>query len=125
MNNLNGVVIANQGIQNFMRNCEVALIKTTINTNGQTTATGIILQDRNSYPAKKNGEAVVNPNGGKNLTVHITGDTRVINQFIPGISFENLRVTSVYASSQSDSTFATVNYSLTADRIIFPKKQGE
>ena len=125
MNDLNGVVIANNGIQNFLRSCEVALIKTTLNVNGQATATAIILQDRNNYPAKKNGEAVANPNGGKNLTVHITGDTPVINQFVTGIQFENLRVTSVYATSQQDSTFATVHYSLTADRIIFPKKQGE
>lgn len=126
MNELNGVVIANNGIQDFMRNCEIALIKTTINNNGQTTATAIILQDTNSYPAKKNGEALVNVNAGKNLTIHITGgDTPVINRFITGIQFQNLHVTSVYATSQQDSTFATVHYSLTADRIIFPKKQGE
>ena len=64
MNDLNGIVISNNGINTFLNRCELALIKTSLNSNQQTTATVIILQDNNSYPTKKNGQAVVNPNGG-------------------------------------------------------------
>ena len=57
--------------------------------------------------------------------IHITGDTPVINQFVAGIHLQNVRVTSVYATTAQDSTFATVHYSLTAAAIIFPKNGDE
>lgn len=125
MNTLNGEAAMNNGIQSMINNCQVALIKTTLNENGNSTAQGIIIQDNNQYAPKRNGQKVINPNAGVNLTVHITGDVPVINQFILGIRFQNLRVTSVYATSQLNSTFANVHYVLEADGFIFPKQEGE
>lgn len=73
---------------------------------------------------KSSGEIVKSPNVGEVITVNINNSNLPeIDHMVMNVKLINPVVHSVYATSQADSTFATINWSLSATNIQFPNAQ--
>lgn len=73
---------------------------------------------------KSSGEIVKSPNVGEVLTVNINNShVPAIDHMVMNVKLINPVVHSVYATSQADSTYATINWSLSATDIQFPNSQ--
>lgn len=73
---------------------------------------------------KGTGEIVKSPNVGEVITVNINNPhVPEVDHMVLNVKLINPVVHSVYATSQVDSTFATINWSLSASDIQFPNSQ--
>lgn len=73
---------------------------------------------------KGTGEIVKSPNVGEVITVNINNPhVPEVDHMVLNVKLINPVVHSVYATSQADSTYATINWSLSATDIQFPNSQ--
>lgn len=127
---LNLVSLINKGIEQAFDQYELALLKvrSLADENGEVNsyrATIVVTSDHSSY-TRSNGEKVDGVNAGEvlQLTVH---SNRVpdIKGMVTGIKVVKPQIHAVYATSQSDSTFATINISVSAENLLLPNgKKG-
>lgn len=73
---------------------------------------------------KGSGEIVKSPNVGEVITVNVNSPhVPEIDHMVMNVKLVNPVVHSVYATSQADSTYASINWSLSATDIQFPNTQ--
>ena len=127
---LNLVTIVNKGIEQAFEELDFALLKTRsiADDNGEVQgyrATVVVTNDRSNY-TRSNGDKVEGTNAGEvlQLTVH-SSQVPTIKGMIVGIKLIKPQVHAVYATSAQDSTFATINISVSAENLLLPNgKKG-
>ena len=116
--------LVDRGLKAAISNNEYgfALLKVKPITNEHGAATGYratlaITRDSTRY-VKADGEIVTSPNLGEVITVNVNS-TRVpeIKGMVTDVKLVNPVVHSVYATSAPDSSFAQINWSVSADNI--------
>ena len=85
------------------------------------TVTLAVIADGNTY-VKSNGEIVQDPNLGETFNVRVDQENLPsVHGMVTNVRLVNPVVHSVYATTAENSTFATINCSISADNIIFPQ----
>ena len=114
--------IINQGKWEFAFLKAKAIVDKAGNTNGY--RADLVITRDNTQIIKSNGELVKSPNVGEVITVNVVNqDVPEVDHMVLGAKLVNPVVHSVYASSSLDSTFANINWSISATNLIFPNNQ--
>lgn len=122
----NIVTLTNDGITSAFSKMDFALLKARplADDNGEVRAyraTLVITTDRSTY-TRSNGERVEGANTGELFQVTINSNkVPEIKAMVMGIKLVKPQVHAVYATSSQDSTFATINVSISAEDIILPE----
>lgn len=122
---LNLVNLVNKGITSAFEQFDFALLKTRplADENGEVhsyRATLVIANDRSTY-TRSNGERVEQANVGETLQVTVgSKNVPAIKGMIVGVKLIKPQVHAVYATTAQDSTFASINLSVTAEDLILP-----
>lgn len=118
---------ANNGLKATLANMELAVLKLrkvvapTATQSSHYNATIAVIADHNIV-TKSNGEKSLDPNLGETIVVRINKDNLPdIHGLIPNIKLINPVVHTIYATTAENSTFATINCSISADGIEFPQ----
>lgn len=122
---MNYVGFVDNGLKSVLNSgkLEFALLKTKpiVDEHGATNgyrATLAITRDATRY-VKNDGEVVNSPNLGEVITVTVkAAPVPEIRKMVMGVKLVNPTVHSVYATSALDSSFAQINWSVTADNIV-------
>lgn len=89
------------------------------------TVTLAVIADSNTY-SKSNGEIVHDPNLGETFNVRINQENLPsFHGMVTNVKLVNPVVHSVYATTVENSTFATINCSISADNLILPQAQRQ
>lgn len=122
---LNMVPFANNGVKATLSNMELAVLKlrkvvaTTPTESNHYNATIAVIADYNIV-TKSNGDQTLAPNLGKTFVVRINKENLPdIHGIIPNVRLINPVIHTIYTTSSENSTFATVNCSISAQGIEF------
>lgn len=122
LENLGLQLIVSQGKWEFAYLKAKAIVDKAGNPNGY--RADLVITRDNTQIVKSNGEVVKSPNVGEVITVNVVNqDVPDVDHMVLGVKLVNPVVHSVYASSSLDSTFATINWSISATNLIFPNNQ--
>lgn len=125
----NLVALANQGILAEFDQLNFALLKVRpiADENGEVQgyrATVVVTNDRSSY-TRSNGDKVVGVNAGEVLQMTVNSNNiPKIKGMVIGVKIVKPQVHAVYATTSQDSTFATINLSISAENIVLPNDKG-
>lgn len=125
---LNLVPIANDGVKEVFSKMELASLKAKQHAgkNGKVDsfkATLAVTKDGNTY-IKSNGDVVKEPNLGETFSIKIKSpNCPKINGIVMNARVVNPQVNAVYATTAEDSTFSTLNISLSAAGLQLPQQQ--
>lgn len=128
MHNL--IAFLNNGTKSTFEKMTLALLSTQVirDDEGKTIAYRaeiLPLTDKNKY-VKRNGEVVNGPNALHTFNITVNSQNLPENHgMIEGIKLMNPRFVSAFATSQTNSTFATIRTTMVCDNIIFPDKSKE
>lgn len=124
---LNMAPFANTGLKATLSNMELAVLKlrkvvaTTATESNHYNATIAVIADHNTI-TKSNGDQTLDPNLGETFVVIINKENLPdVHGIIPNIRLVNPVIHTIYATSAENSTFATINCSISAQGIEFPQ----
>lgn len=125
------IPLANNGTKVAFEKMQFALLKvrkvvaSKVTDGNYYTATLAVIADDNTY-VKSNGEVVQDPNLGETFSIRINQeDLPTIRGMVTNIRLVNPVVHSVYATTAENSTYATINCSISADNLILPQSQRQ
>ncbi|MDB6261580.1 hypothetical protein ODV15_03210 [Lactobacillus amylovorus] len=124
---LNLIPLANNGVKGALDKMQLAMLKQrkvtaqTVGDKDYYTVTFAVIADGNQY-SKSDGEILKEPNLGETFNVRINQENMPsIHGMIPNVRLVNPICHAIYATTSENSTFATINCSISADNVIFPQ----